>query len=696
MPNSELEQCARRAGGTHQNRSERDAFARIYEDRVTQLRDIDERLAFGRLELDGIRRRDEPTHRYIGRIGLRDEDQQPLLLDWRVPQARAVLPGDRGDAARRARAPAPAEQGPRASCASTTRSSTRDAARGRPGGLQGEARAARRAHRPAHGPHGRHRRDDPGRAGPHHPLRPARRARRAGRPGHGQDRRRAAPRRLPAVLAPRAARHPGVLIVGPSRSFLQYIEAVLPSLGETGVVLASRRPAVPGHRGDDEDDARRRRAQGPPRDGRPHSPRRALPADRAHRTPQKVDVNGERLTRRPRELIRVGDAPGLGDAQAAQRRAGRPSTRPRSPRSASSSPISCATRATRSTTRPALPARRPAHAVRRQGRAQHRVAAAHPREAAAGPLRPPAVARVAHPALDGRAARPAAARPRRAVHDRATFRCSTRRPSCSAKYDARTTRRSARASSSASATSRTPRAGDPNMDVEGLVDAESLAASFEPTSDAATTARARGSDRTWTYGHIVVDEAQELSPMQWRLLLRRGPRSRSRSSAMSPRRPRRRGTTTWQERCAPLRRATSTGASRSSRSTTARRQIAEVAERFAIEWGLPVTPSKAVRSTPWAVAHADDVVAAVSAQRTDEARGTLAVIALPERMPGVHAALGQHFGDVVGYGADSLLAPIVGCSARRMRRGSSSTTWSSMTRPPSRPCPVGRTRSTWR
>jgi DNA helicase IV len=30
-------------------------------------------------------------------------------------------------------------------------------------------------------------------------------------------------------------------------------------------------------------------------------------------------------------------------------------------------------------------------------------------------------------------------------------------------------------------------------------------------------------DRTWGYGHLVVDEAQELSPMQWRLLMRRCP-----------------------------------------------------------------------------------------------------------------------------------------------------------------------------
>jgi DNA helicase IV len=30
-------------------------------------------------------------------------------------------------------------------------------------------------------------------------------------------------------------------------------------------------------------------------------------------------------------------------------------------------------------------------------------------------------------------------------------------------------------------------------------------------------------DRTWTFGHVVVDEAQELSPMAWRLLMRRCP-----------------------------------------------------------------------------------------------------------------------------------------------------------------------------
>src|SRR5919202_5048731 len=77
----------RRAGasGTHQARSERDAMARLFEDRLKQLRDVDERLAFGRLQTD------EGALRYIGRIGLRDDDQQPLLLDWRGPPGRALF-----------------------------------------------------------------------------------------------------------------------------------------------------------------------------------------------------------------------------------------------------------------------------------------------------------------------------------------------------------------------------------------------------------------------------------------------------------------------------------------------------------------------------------------------------------------------------------------------------------------------------
>ena len=68
----------------------------------------------------------------------------------------------------------------------------------RPGAGRDRCRAVRRD--------ARDRRHDPGRAGPRDPCPDRPGADRAGRPGHGQDRRRAAPRRLPAVRAPAAAR----------------------------------------------------------------------------------------------------------------------------------------------------------------------------------------------------------------------------------------------------------------------------------------------------------------------------------------------------------------------------------------------------------------------------------------------------------------------------------------------------------
>ncbi|WIV59967.1 RNA polymerase recycling motor ATPase HelR [Amycolatopsis nalaikhensis] len=57
---------------------------------------------------------------------------------------------------------------------------------------------------------------------------------------------------------------------------------------------------------------------------------------------------------------------------------------------------------------------------------------------------------------------------------------------------------------------------------ENLIYAEDLAGRFaeRDTRDLADRAAA---DRDWTYGHVVVDEAQELSEMDWRVLMRRCP-----------------------------------------------------------------------------------------------------------------------------------------------------------------------------
>ena len=63
--------------------SERDSFAAHYEDAIMRLRGVENRLVLGRIDTDeGI------TH-HIGRIGLTDARQEPVLLDWRAPGASA-------------------------------------------------------------------------------------------------------------------------------------------------------------------------------------------------------------------------------------------------------------------------------------------------------------------------------------------------------------------------------------------------------------------------------------------------------------------------------------------------------------------------------------------------------------------------------------------------------------------------------
>lgn len=45
----------------------------------------------------------------------------------------------------------------------------------------------------------------------------------------------------------------------------------------------------------------------------------------------------------------------------------------------------------------------------------------------------------------------------------------------------------------------------------------------QPAADVAFTADRAAHDPAWLYGHVVVDEAQELSPMQWQMVIRRCP-----------------------------------------------------------------------------------------------------------------------------------------------------------------------------
>ena len=83
---SELELASVRAqggaGGTHQARLERDVSSAEHEKRITQLNLTERGLCFGRVDDE------QRLTLYIGRIGLRDDDYDLKLIDWRAPAAR--------------------------------------------------------------------------------------------------------------------------------------------------------------------------------------------------------------------------------------------------------------------------------------------------------------------------------------------------------------------------------------------------------------------------------------------------------------------------------------------------------------------------------------------------------------------------------------------------------------------------------
>jgi DNA helicase IV len=70
-----------RAGGTHQARLERDIAYDITQRRLADLDIGESPLCFGRLDLET----DDPY--YIGRLAVEDADHTPLVIDWRAPVA---------------------------------------------------------------------------------------------------------------------------------------------------------------------------------------------------------------------------------------------------------------------------------------------------------------------------------------------------------------------------------------------------------------------------------------------------------------------------------------------------------------------------------------------------------------------------------------------------------------------------------
>ncbi len=230
---------AQGAWGSPQARTERDAQASHFGDQAMRLEQIQDHLVFGRVDMT-----DASTH-YIGRAGLPDSTGGRLLIDWRAPAARPFY---------QATAVTPAGVVRRRHIATSGSVVTGieddvldvDAATDQGMTFQGEG-ALMSALASARGGHMSDivatiqaeqdaiiRSDDQGIVVVQ------------GGPGTGKT----------AVALHRAAyllythrerlERSGVLIVGPSRIFLRYIEQVLPSLGENGVVSVPMGELVPG------------------------------------------------------------------------------------------------------------------------------------------------------------------------------------------------------------------------------------------------------------------------------------------------------------------------------------------------------------------------------------------------------------------------------------------------------------------
>ncbi|MFC0602209.1 HelD family protein [Streptomyces palmae] len=174
-----------------------------------------------------------------------------------------------------------------------------------------------------------------------------------------------------------------------------------------------------------------------------------------------------------------------------------------------------------------------------------------------------------------------------------------------------------------------------------LVDAERLADRHEEVDHRSAAERA-AADRTWAFGHVIVDEAQELSAMAWRLLMRRCP-TRSMTLVGDPAQASEPGACGgWEailepyvgDRWEHIRLAV-------NYRTPAR--LMELATRVARSADPAFTPPRSVRSTearPWVLRTGDlaGAVAQAVARETLE-QGRLAVIAPLAHHPALAAAL---------------------------------------------------------
>ncbi|WP_175584582.1 HelD family protein [Nocardia cyriacigeorgica] len=251
-------------GGTPQARTERESFTQLYTEDLAKYDAAEHGLCFGRIDLDGdgTDGDTDAERRYIGRLGILDEDNdyEPLLLDWRAPLARpfylATTAAPDGVLRRRhirsrnRKVTAINDEYLDLEVARRAGVTEDDGGVGSESALLSALNAARTGHMNDIVETIQSEQDAIIRA-EHKSVLVVQ-----GGPGTGKT----------AVALHRAAyllytyrqqlAKAGVLIIGPNATFLDYIGQVLPSLGETGVLLSTIGDLYPGVKATREDSLR--------------------------------------------------------------------------------------------------------------------------------------------------------------------------------------------------------------------------------------------------------------------------------------------------------------------------------------------------------------------------------------------------------------------------------------------------------
>ncbi|MFG1651464.1 HelD family protein [Micromonospora sp. NPDC049275] len=651
-----LTDALRSTGGTLQDRSQRDSSVAMYADQVEQFSAVENGLCFGRL--DG----DDDSRRYIGRIGIFDTsgDYDPLLMDWRAPAARpfylATAANPQGVRRRR-------HLRTRQRKVTGLNDEVLDIDSASPGGheeLTGEASllAALNA----------------GRTGRMRDIVETIQAEQDGiiradlpgvmvvQGGPGTGKTAVALHRAAYLLYThrRELSSRGVLLVGPNATFLRYISQVLPTLAETGVLLRTQGDLFPGVSAQRVEPAETAALKG-----------RAVLAevlalavrDRqwVPDEPLEIEVEREVLTLDPetvraaRDRVRRTDRPhnlarALFDVEIVHALADQVAERIGADPLGGDNLLDEADRAE----------------IRRELREETEIQAAldrlwpvltpqrlladlyadPDRIAAAAPMltdderarlhREPGGWTPADVPLLDEAAELLGEDERAAAARRDRIRLMEREYAEGVLEIARGSR---------SIDVEDEAEGGEILGVTDLIDADRLLERQEE-ADRLTTAQRAAADRTWAFGHVIVDEAQELSPMAWRLLMRRCP-SRSmtivgdvaQTGALA-------GTPSWADALAPYvaQRWRLTELTVSYRTPA---EIMAVAADVVTQIDPALRPPRSVRESgvpPWDRAVPDEqlpaeLVSAATQEATGLAEGRLGVIVPASRVDALGAAL---------------------------------------------------------